>query len=69
MEGVVEKAVICTTIIAQRIAFWKQNENCRKRRKRSVWVKDWLRARNKRGAYNVLLNELKRSDFIKSCKS
>lgn len=34
----------------------------RRRKKRSVWVKDWIKRRAQLGAYNQLLSELKNED-------
>ena len=32
------------------------------KRKRKVWVKEWLRKREEAGAYNSIMNELKLTD-------
>ena len=43
MEVITEEVVICTTIIAAcNVLETERKKNARKRRKRAVWVKDWL---------------------------
>lgn len=38
-------------------------EQQKEKRKKSVWVKDWLSKRNKKGAYHAILNKLKLTGF------
>ena len=35
----------------------------KKKSRRKVWTREWLLKRNKRGAYNEILNELKLNTF------
>ena len=35
----------------------------KKRSRRKIWTREWLLKRNKRGAYNGILNELRLNEF------
>ena len=46
---------ICQTTLLCQLPF-------KKRKKCTVWVKEWLRRRNTRGAYNTIVSELQLQD-------
>ena len=59
MEDITGEVVICTTITAAcNVLETEWKKNARKRRKRTLCVKYWLRARNEKGTYNIFSNEL-----------
>ena len=39
----------------------------KKRSRRKIWTREWLLKRNKRGAYNGILNELRLNEFETRC--
>ena len=53
----------CAAVISASQLIINNNERKMKTRRRRVWVKDWLKARHEKGAYNAILNELKLNDF------
>lgn len=57
-----EEDVLLVGIFGQAAQFVVENqenyENRRRRRMRSVWVRDWVRRRNELGCYSKLLREL-----------
>ena len=53
-------AVCATLIISCSAELLLQNS--KKRRVRKIWVKNWLKMKNEKGAYNNILNELKLTD-------
>ena len=62
MEADDETAIICATVILVSGVEITSRKKIN-RRNRRVWVKKWLCARNEKGAYNNMLNELKLTDF------
>ena len=62
MEQSEKAAAVCATIVIACGAELLKRNDSRKRRDRTIWVKDWLRKRDERGAYNNILNELKLND-------
>ena len=56
-----EEILLCTVAICAGMMHLNENRRV-KRRKRQVWVKEWLRQREERGAYNMIMQELKLQD-------
>ena len=54
------KTVICCMILASSNLIISKRK--KKRKRKSVWVKDWLRERPAKGAYQTILVEMKLSD-------
>ena len=53
--------ISCTSLILG-CAISLSNSNRKKRRSRKIWMKDWLRERDKKGAYANILQELRLND-------
>ena len=54
-----------SVLIAATVAFLVKKSRNKKRKRRTIWVKDWLKQRYRNGAYNNLIKELRLSDVIR----
>jgi len=57
-----ELQIIAATSILVTGVYLQDELHGKKRRKRSVWVKNWLQRREEKGAYNNILTELRLDD-------
>ena len=57
----VEEILLCTVAVSAGMMHLDQNRGV-KRRQRKVWVKEWFLRREERGAYNMIMQELRLQD-------